>query len=40
MRVADTALDEQRAKLRGLLDDLDADMAETEAKLRRPRRAP
>ena len=28
------SLDEQRAKLRGLLADLDADMAETEAKLR------
>ena len=31
-RAADAVLDEQRAKLRGLLDDLDADMAETEAK--------
>ena len=34
MRAADATLDEQRAKLRSLLDDLDADMAETEAKLR------
>ena len=34
MRAADTALDEQRGKLRGLLGDLDADMAETEGKLR------
>ena len=34
MRAADATLDEQRAKLRGLLGDLDADMAETEAKLR------
>ena len=33
-RAADTALDEQRAKLGGLLDDLDKDMAETESKLR------
>jgi site-specific DNA recombinase len=32
MLTADAWLDEQRAKLRGLLDDLDADMAETEAK--------
>ena len=32
MRAADATLDEQRAKLRGLLADLDADMAETEAK--------
>lgn len=32
MREADTALDDQRAKLRGLLADLDADMADTEAK--------
>jgi DNA invertase Pin-like site-specific DNA recombinase len=32
MRAADAWLDEQRAKLRGLLDDLDLDMAETEAK--------
>lgn len=31
-RAADATLDAQRAKLRGLLDDLDADMAETEAK--------
>ena len=34
MAEADTALDEKRAKLRGLLDDLDADLADTEAKLR------
>jgi site-specific DNA recombinase len=34
MRAADAWLDEQRAKLTGLLADLDADMAETEAKLR------
>ena len=34
MRAADATLDEQRAKLSGLLGDLDADMAETEAKLR------
>ena len=33
-RAADDWLDTQRAKLSGLLDDLDADMAETEAKLR------
>ena len=32
-RAADATLDAQRAKLRDLLDDLDADMAETEAKL-------
>ncbi len=31
-RAADATLDAQRAKLRGLLADLDADMAETEAK--------
>jgi DNA invertase Pin-like site-specific DNA recombinase len=31
-RAADATLDAQRAKLRGLLDDLDADMAETEDK--------
>jgi DNA invertase Pin-like site-specific DNA recombinase len=31
-RAADAWLDEQRAKLRGLLDDLDADMADIEAK--------
>ena len=34
MRAADAWLDDQRAKLTGLLADLDADMAETEAKLR------
>jgi len=34
MRAADAYLDQQRAKLTGLLGDLDADMAETEAKLR------
>ena len=34
MRAADAWLDTQRAKLTGLLADLDADMAETEAKLR------
>jgi hypothetical protein len=33
-RAADAWLDEQRAKLTGLLADLDADLAETEAKLR------
>ena len=33
MRAADATLDEQREELRRLLDDLDADMAETEAKL-------
>jgi DNA invertase Pin-like site-specific DNA recombinase len=33
-RLADAWHDEQRAKLAGLLADLDADMAETEAKLR------
>jgi hypothetical protein len=32
MRVADDWLDEQRAKLRKVLDDLDADLAETERK--------
>jgi site-specific DNA recombinase len=31
-RAADATLDAQRAKLRGLLEDLDLDMAETEAK--------
>ena len=34
MRAADAYLDQQRAKLAGLLADLDADMADTEAKLR------
>ncbi|HET6189486.1 MAG TPA: recombinase family protein [Trebonia sp.] len=34
MRAADATLDAERAKLAGLLDDLDADLAETEAKLR------
>ena len=33
MRLADATLDRHRAGLRRLLDDLDADMAETEAKL-------
>ncbi len=33
MRLADATLDRQREELRRLLDDLDADMAETEAKL-------
>ncbi len=33
MRAADATLDHQREELRRLLDDLDADMAETEAKL-------
>jgi DNA invertase Pin-like site-specific DNA recombinase len=33
MRLADATLDEHREELRLLLDDLDADMAETEAKL-------
>jgi DNA invertase Pin-like site-specific DNA recombinase len=37
MRAADTALDEQRAKLHAELRDLDADMAENEAKLGRLR---
>ena len=39
-RAADATLDAQRVKLRGLLDDLDLDMAETEAKrLATPRSA-
>jgi DNA invertase Pin-like site-specific DNA recombinase len=33
IRAADATLDQQREELRRLLDDLDADMAETEAKL-------
>jgi site-specific DNA recombinase len=34
MRAADATLDAERGKLAGLLDDLDADLADTEAKLR------